>query len=352
MTLDRYAGTGGRWAAGATLVYGPIARYIVATSPHSLAGRVVLDVGAGTGVACSALAEQGARPIGVDFSRDMLAWNAAGRPPAAVADICALPLADCTVDDCVAAFVLNHLFEPAAGFTELIRVTRPGGAVLGAVFANTAHNESRDRVDDTARLAGWQIPEWYLDMKAKATPILGTAHRYGQGGEGCRSDRRRRGGARRRCRSHRTRAACRVPIRSSPVHHLAEPDRHPTRRRGQTARRRRGSPDNAPLPPYRGVPLGPASRALIRTAVSRQRPPLGLYPRSRRAALLHCKGKERSHRDRPRSAATEVNSRSGGMGFSASCASVNDDARTWSGADGSGRCPDTSLITDLPAGGI
>lgn len=180
MTLDRYAGTGGRWAAGATLVYGPIARSIVATSPHSLAGRVVLDVGAGTGVASSALAEQGARPIAVDFSRDMLAWNAARRPPAAVGDIGALPLGDCTVDDCVAAFVLNHLFEPAAGFAELIRVTRPGGAVLAAVFANATHSETRDRVDDVARLAGWQFPVWYLDMKAKATPILGTAHDMGR----------------------------------------------------------------------------------------------------------------------------------------------------------------------------
>jgi len=180
MTLDHYAGAGRRWAAGAALVYGPIARHVVATSPHSLAGRVVLDAGAGTGVVSAALSEQGARPMGVDFSWDMLAWNAAARAPATVSDIRALPLVDCAVDDCVAAFVLNHLFEPAAGFAELIRVTRPGGAVLAAVFANAAHSESRDRVDDTARQEGWQIPEWYLEIKAKATPILGTARDMGR----------------------------------------------------------------------------------------------------------------------------------------------------------------------------
>jgi len=183
MTLDHYAGAGRRWAAGAALVYGPIARHVVATSPHSLAGRVVLDAGAGTGVASAALSEQGARPVGVDFSWDMLAWNAAARPPAAVADICALPLVDCAVDDCVAAFVLNHLFEPAAGLAELIRVTRPGGAVLAAVFANAAHSESRDCVDDTARGEGWQTPEWYLEIKTKATPILGTARDMGRTAE-------------------------------------------------------------------------------------------------------------------------------------------------------------------------
>jgi len=48
------------------------------------------------------------------------------------------------------------------------------------VFANAAHSESRDRVDDTARQEGWQIPEWYLEIKAKATPILGTARDMGR----------------------------------------------------------------------------------------------------------------------------------------------------------------------------
>lgn len=52
----------------------------------------------------------------MDLSLDMLAWNAASRPPWAVADICALPLADACVDDVVAAFVLNHLVAAAAGW--------------------------------------------------------------------------------------------------------------------------------------------------------------------------------------------------------------------------------------------
>jgi SAM-dependent methyltransferase len=111
----------------------------------------------------------------MDFSFDMLAWNRTNRPPAAVADVCALPLADEAVDDSVAAFVLNHLIQPAAGFTELIRVTRPGGAVLAGVFANASRSEARDRVDDTAVEAGWQAPEWYRVLKAKAAPVLGTA---------------------------------------------------------------------------------------------------------------------------------------------------------------------------------
>ena len=175
MTVDHYSGAQRGWATGAMLVYGPIAHHIVAASPHRLEGRVVLDAGAGTGLVSEVLAEQGAKGIAVDFSWDMLAWNRVTRPPAAVADIRTLPLADDTVDDSVAAFVLNHLVEPAAGFAELIRVTRPGGAVLAGVFANSSRSEARDSVDATAVEAGWRVPDWYRDLKANAAPVLGTA---------------------------------------------------------------------------------------------------------------------------------------------------------------------------------
>jgi SAM-dependent methyltransferase len=177
VTVDHYAGAERRWATGARFVYGPIAHHIVAASPHPFAGRVVLDAGAGTGLVSEVLAKEGARGIAMDLSLDMLAWNRANRPPATVADLCALPLADEAVDDSVAAFVLNHLIEPAAGFAELIRirVTRPGGAVLAGVFANSSRSEARDRVDDTAVEAGWQAPDWYRVLKAKAAPVLGTA---------------------------------------------------------------------------------------------------------------------------------------------------------------------------------
>jgi SAM-dependent methyltransferase len=175
MATDHYAGAGRSWATGASLVYGPIAAELVGLAPRGLAGHAVLDVGAGTGVASAALTAAGAAPIAVDSSFDMLAWNAGDRPPAAVGDICALPLADAAVDDSLAAFVLNHLEQPAAGFSELIRVTRPGGAVLAAVYSNASKSEARDRVDAAAGRAGWQAPRWYVELKATATPLLGSA---------------------------------------------------------------------------------------------------------------------------------------------------------------------------------
>jgi SAM-dependent methyltransferase len=175
VSTDHYAGAGQGWATGASLVYGPIATQLVAMSPHALARRTVLDAGAGTGAASTALVCCGARPIAIDLSVDMLGWNATSRPPRAAADICALPLTAASVDDSVAAFVLNHLAVPADGFTELIRVTRPGGALLASVYSNTSRSANRDRIDEVARHAGWQVPDWYLQLKATAVPLLGSA---------------------------------------------------------------------------------------------------------------------------------------------------------------------------------
>jgi ubiquinone/menaquinone biosynthesis C-methylase UbiE len=172
---DHYARSGASWALGAELVYAPIAAELVGTSPHPMGGRIVLDAGAGTGAASAALCRRRARPLAVDLSAGMLAWNAASRPPCAVADIRALPLRTGSVDDAVAAFVLNHLTDPQAGLAELARVTRPAGAVLAAVFGSDSHSDARDRIDAAAIAAGWRVPDWYRRMKAAAAPILGTA---------------------------------------------------------------------------------------------------------------------------------------------------------------------------------
>ena len=172
---NHYAGAGRRWATGATLVYGPIAAELVAMSPHPLAGRTVLDAGAGTGAVSSALTARRAHTVAMDLSIDMLAWNARARPPCVVADIRALPLPAGRVDAAVAAFVLNHLTEPSAGLAELARVTRPEGALLAAVFSNASRSQARDRINAVAQDAGWQVPDWYVDLKTNAVPILGTA---------------------------------------------------------------------------------------------------------------------------------------------------------------------------------
>jgi SAM-dependent methyltransferase len=174
MAVDHYAKAAPGFAHGAELVYAPIAAELVALGPYPLAGRTVLDAGAGTGAASRALRAHGARQLAMDMSLPMLAANAAERPPCFAADITALPLADDSVDAAVAAFVVNHLTDPAAGFAELRRVTRSGGAILASAFSNSNQDPARDQVDAVAAEAGWRPPPWYSTLKATAAPLVGT----------------------------------------------------------------------------------------------------------------------------------------------------------------------------------
>lgn len=175
MTGDPYQGAAAGWAAGATLVYAPIAARMIVRRPISCTGARVLDVGAGTGASEAPLRSAGAATIvGVDLSPDMLGWNRAERPPAVVADVMRLPFPDRSFDAAVASFVLNHLTDPVGGLVELARALQSGGALLATVYANTSHSENRDTVDEIARAHGWSPPSWYIDLKANAAPLLGT----------------------------------------------------------------------------------------------------------------------------------------------------------------------------------
>jgi ubiquinone/menaquinone biosynthesis C-methylase UbiE len=162
------------WGLGASKVYGPLARALVATSPVDLAGRLLLDVGAGTGVASEALRAAGARPLALDLSHGMLAWRRAQRPPAVVGDVLALPVRSGAAGGAVAAFLLNHLEEPVVALSELSRVVGPGGPVLASVFSNAEQTEVKEAVDTVVAAWGWTPPDWYLAIKLRTAPQLGT----------------------------------------------------------------------------------------------------------------------------------------------------------------------------------
>jgi hypothetical protein len=49
--------------------------------------------------------------------------------------------------------------------------------VLPSVFSNVSRSQARDRVDTVAQQAGWQVPDWYLELKAVAV-ILASAPRW------------------------------------------------------------------------------------------------------------------------------------------------------------------------------
>ncbi|MFF3854832.1 class I SAM-dependent methyltransferase [Micromonospora sp. NPDC002575] len=99
-----------------------------------LAGRRVLEVGAGAAAASRWLATQGARPVALDLSAGMLrhAADAAGRSgvrvPLVQADALALPFADAAFDTACTAFgAIPFVADSAAVMREVSRVLRPGG---------------------------------------------------------------------------------------------------------------------------------------------------------------------------------------------------------------------------------
>jgi SAM-dependent methyltransferase len=112
--------------------YGMLARDSVRTVEEvtTLAGRTVLDVGAGPVQFARAFAERGACYLGVDA--DAAALTAAALPGtgAAVADGLRLPLRTGAVDVTFSSNVLEHVRDPRAFGDELVRVTRPGGFVF------------------------------------------------------------------------------------------------------------------------------------------------------------------------------------------------------------------------------
>ncbi|MET0148472.1 MAG: class I SAM-dependent methyltransferase, partial [Acidimicrobiales bacterium] len=110
------------WGDGPTRVYQRLAELLVAFSPVPLAGRLVLDLGSGTGVGTRAAQAAGAGVVATDLVPAMLRVDQATRPPASVGDIRQLPFRANAFDVVLAPFVLNHLDDPADGVREAARV--------------------------------------------------------------------------------------------------------------------------------------------------------------------------------------------------------------------------------------
>ena len=161
------------WASGAEPVYGPMAQALVRRSPIELAGRMVLDVGAGTGVGSRALAEVGAHPVALDLAFSMLAHDRDRRPPAAVADLFHPPVREGAVGGALAPFVLNHVDAPVDALGALAACIEPGGIVLASTFSEDDRDPVKDVIDAVALARGWEAPDVYRFVRDQAAPLLG-----------------------------------------------------------------------------------------------------------------------------------------------------------------------------------
>ena len=165
-----YESAAAGWANGAELVYGPLADALLARAPDR-AGRVVLDLGAGTGAVSHRLVAAGAHVVAVDASWPMLAHRAASRPPGVVGDIARLPLLDSAVDGAAAAFVLNHLADPVAALSRGASCLAQGRIRrrIGVLYRRPASRQSRHRRRDGRRWmeAAGVVPDILKSVDAK-----------------------------------------------------------------------------------------------------------------------------------------------------------------------------------------
>ena len=155
-----YDAAAGDWAGGPGSMYEPLAQSLVAAAPVPLAGGLVLDLGAGTGVAGRAALAAGARRVvAADLSEGMLRRGRSGTQ--VVANAVALPFRADRFDLVLAAFCLNHLDRVEDGLAEARRV---GAAIAASTFAPGWTHPAKDAADGALRSFGYQPPDWYAAL--------------------------------------------------------------------------------------------------------------------------------------------------------------------------------------------
>ncbi len=102
-------------------------------------GTRVLDLACGTGDITFAVAERGARAVGVDVTPRMIELalgkrGSASRPSFLVGDMMALPFPDASFDLVTTGYGIRNVPEIGPAVSEIARVLRPGGQLLSLDF--------------------------------------------------------------------------------------------------------------------------------------------------------------------------------------------------------------------------
>jgi len=112
-------------------------------------GKKLLDVACGPGYVAEAALSMGAKPVGVDFSEEMVRLAKARNPAIEFqeGDAQALRDADSSFDVLVMNFGVLHLSKPELAFSEAARVLRPTGRLGFTVWARPEHSPGAKLVE-------------------------------------------------------------------------------------------------------------------------------------------------------------------------------------------------------------
>ena len=120
---------------------------VTGLTPREVEGKLVLDVGQGSGQYSEVLAHWGANVIGMDISEvvDSAAKNlgAFDNVVIAQADLNNLPFQEGMFDFIIATDTLNHTSTPQTAFSALIPFLKKGGSIALSVPDNSITNQNR-----------------------------------------------------------------------------------------------------------------------------------------------------------------------------------------------------------------
>jgi SAM-dependent methyltransferase len=156
-------------------------------TPEDLNGKLVLDVGCGTGRFAEVATRWGARVVGIDLSvaAEVAARNLKDREFVAFqADVFALPFAPESFDHIYSVGVLHHTPNCEAAFKSLPRYLKPGGSI--AVWLYSGYNKWY-RFSDIYRRVASRMPRnlllgilrvlvpvfYWLDRGLRKVPLFG-----------------------------------------------------------------------------------------------------------------------------------------------------------------------------------
>ena len=116
-------------------------------------GMTVLDVACGPGYVAEEVLARGAKPLGLDFSEEMIriARQRCPQIDFQEGDAQALPFEQDSFDAVVMNFGLLHLARPEAAFAEALRVLKPGGRFAFTVWGGPSVSPGARIVDDAVK---------------------------------------------------------------------------------------------------------------------------------------------------------------------------------------------------------